>query len=193
MESIAGRLRSCFVTGGSGFFLPCARSDGRYPICRWLTLALEEEALCFGGEFFHLWLGICNLTQLLLDEVYARSSFPADFRNVSKSFQYLRRLSAPLERHARYQLECLVPYPCVETFPFTEFARVSLYVPLPPSWASIEVPMGYAALLLSCISYLGCQLSIDASSGLWDLMYTGWAASCARHLLCNAYEYQRLW
>lgn len=65
-------------------------------------------------------------------------------------------------------------------------------MPLPSKWVFIEVPMRYAALLPTCVSNCGSCLRNDENSWLWVFVYTDRAASCARHLLWNAYEYQRL-
>lgn len=139
-----------------------------------------------------MWRGIRNASQLIMDEVYSWPSLPVNFRNVPKGFKHLWWRSAPFERRARDQLGYLVPYECIEIFLFKEISRVSLYVPLPPKWASIEAPMGCAPLLPPCVSYLGSWSRNDANSGLWCLVYTEWAALCARHLLWDTYEYQRL-
>lgn len=58
---------------------------------------------------------------------------------------------------------------------------------------SIEVPMWCAARLPPCISYLSSRLRNDANSGLSALVYSGWTASSARHLLWNACEHQQYW
>lgn len=87
----------------------------------------------------------------------------------------------------------LVLYECIEVYSFINFAWTNRYVLVPPSWSSIEVPMRCSALLPASVSYLGSRLRDDANSGLWVLAYTGWAASCARHLLLGAYEYHWRW
>lgn len=175
--------RQVLLPAAGSFDLLYAQSDDEYTSCRWLALALQEEAPRFGGELFHLWHGICDVSQLIVDEVYARSSLRADFQNVSEGSKYLWRWSALFERRACDQLEYLVPYECVEVFSFTEFAQVPRYVPLPPKWASIKVPVRCAALPLSFITHLDSRLRNNANSGLWILVYTGCTASCAYHVL----------
>lgn len=97
------------------------------------------------------------------------------------------------ERHALDRLGNLVSYKCVEISSFTDFARVSCYVPMYLKELSIEIRMGCVALLSLCVSYLGSRLWNGASSGLWLLMNISWAVSCAPHLSLNRYKCQRLW
>lgn len=42
------------------------------------------------------------------------------------------------------------------------------------------------------VLYFGRWLWDDVDSGLWLVVHTGQAAACSRHLLLDAYEYQRL-
>lgn len=108
----------------AGFYLPFAWSDDEYAFCRWLALALEEDAPRFGGTFFYLWRVICKVSRLIMDEVCGRPSLPVDLWYVLKVFQYLWQWSASLEPLARDQLGYLVSYECVEIFSFTAFARL---------------------------------------------------------------------
>lgn len=105
------------------------------------------------------------MSQLIIDEVYARPSLTADYRNVPKGLQYLWRRSDPFERRTRDQVQYLVPYECVKVYAFKDFARVFRFVPVPPRWAFNEVLMGCAVLLPSCILYSGSRLWIDTNSG----------------------------
>lgn len=42
------------LPAAKGFELLFDRLDDKYTFCGWLALALEEDALRFVGEFFHL-------------------------------------------------------------------------------------------------------------------------------------------
>lgn len=57
----------------------------------------------------------------------------------------------------------------------------------------MEVLMECAALVSTCVTSLGSLLQNDANSGLWVLVYTVWAARCARHISWDPYGYQQLW
>lgn len=129
---------------------------------------------------------------MIINKVFAPSLLSAKFRNVPTSSQYFCRRLAFFERCARDQLGYLAPYLCVEVYALTTFGRVSRYGLLPSKCASIEVPMRSAPSLSPCISYLCNRLRNVANSGLWVLVFTGWTASCARLLLWDDYEYQRL-
>lgn len=48
-------------------------------------------------------------------------------------------------------------------------------------------------MLPACVSYLGSRNRDDANSVLRVLVCSGWAASCTRHLLWDAFQYQKLW
>lgn len=48
-------------------------------------------------------------------------------------------------------------------------------------------------MLPACVSYRGRRDRDDANSWLWVPVYPGWEASCARHLLWDAYCFHRPW
>lgn len=51
-----------------------------------MALAFKEEALRFNDELFHWWRGVCDGSQLAIDEVDARRSLMAHFQSVPKGF-----------------------------------------------------------------------------------------------------------
>lgn len=72
----------------AGLDLSFARSDSKYMFCRWSALALEDISPPFGEGFFCQRRGVLNISQFVMDEIYARPSIPVDFRNIPKTLQY---------------------------------------------------------------------------------------------------------
>lgn len=54
----------------AGLNLPFASSDDKYTFCRWLALPLVDSSPQFSGGFICHCHGICNVSQLIIDEVY---------------------------------------------------------------------------------------------------------------------------
>lgn len=71
----------------NGFDLSFAQLEAKYTFCHRMALALDEDASRSGSEFFHLWRGICSVSQTAKNEMQARRSILADFRDISKGLK----------------------------------------------------------------------------------------------------------
>lgn len=119
------------LPAADGFELLFTCSGDNYIFSRGLAMALKEHASRFGGEFFQLLRGMCNVSQLIMDKMYARPLLLADFRNVPNDSQLFQRRAAFFERRASDQFVYHIPYECVEVVSSTDFFQLSRYVPRP--------------------------------------------------------------
>lgn len=110
-------------------------------------------------------------------------------QNVSNTY----RRNYFFELCARKRFDCLVLYESVEVCSFSDSGRAARCILLLAKWASIEVPIWSAALVLLSQLYLRSKIRYGTNSWLWVLVYTGWAAFWCHQLLRKLYGNRRLW
>lgn len=190
---LAALIGNILLPEAVGLDLFFVRLDDVYTLRRCLVLMIKDTPPRFSANFFCQRRGVCNVSQLVMEDIYAHPSISVHFRNIPKRAQYLWRSLATFERRAFDELWYLVPYECAKVYFPTDFARANRYIPLSLTRSSIEVPMKCAALLPSCASYLGSRHQDDPNSGLWMPVYAGSAELCSHHLFWDVYQYQQLW
>lgn len=114
-----------------------ARFGDEFTSCRKLGLALNEDALCFGGSFCHPWRYVFNVSHLTIGSLYARLLSAPEFWIIPKIPQHLWRRLDSFNRCVRKQLGYLDHKECIEIHALTIFAWFSCYVFLSPKWLYI--------------------------------------------------------
>lgn len=91
-EALSGKMS---LLGAAIVDLSFTRANDEYNFFRLMALALAETSTQFGENFFCQGRIVCSVSQLVMEEVFARASIPPGYRESKKdcnTFGYFRFL-----------------------------------------------------------------------------------------------------
>lgn len=163
--------------------LAFAQSCDEYSFCRWLATVIVSDSPHSGILLFDAWLAGCNVSQPIFNNVSALPVLLLKFCIIQLNTHYLSRRLALFERHAIDKLYYFVRYEYFGIFVGSVSARADWHILLLSGWMSIELPIVFAALLPQSFFYVSNLFFSDPNSGSCAILYKGWVASFAHHVL----------